>query len=245
LPEATPSWLASQFHVRFYKPYVEFLGLGCNYATYTHGDKPRMYLWFYVTYADGERRWIKIPGPDWSRFSVAYIRLLDLGWELERDASSEVSKQLLAGRMQASKQFSPPMPEPPDDLTLEYLEPSPLAKTLLSSIARHMARNYPHPSDPDQPVTSVKIYRVAHSFLSIPDFVAGNDPDDPTMYLAYYQGDFGLDGRLRPSCSEVVRVGGKEVEVRRDPLLYWLIPIVFQEDGTLTDYVDLHAKGGD
>jgi hypothetical protein len=242
LPNASPSWLAAQLNARFYKAYLELLGLGCNYATYTYGDKPRVYLWFSVTYADGEQRWITVPGPDRSRSSLAYIRLLDLGWELEHAASSEVSEELLASRLQAGKRFDPPMPEPGDDLSQEYLEPTPYAKSLLSSIARHVARNYPHPGDPAQAVTGVKIYRVAHRFLTPAELRAGDDPNDPTTYLAYYQGDYKPDGQLSPSCSEIVRVATEDVEVRHDPLLYWLIPIVPLDDGTLMDYVALHAE---
>jgi hypothetical protein len=205
-----------------------------------------MYLWFYITYADGEQRWVKVPGPDWSRLSLTTIRLMDLGWELEANASSEVSAAMLAGRKEAGKHFSPPMPDPDDDLSQEYLEPSPRAKALLSSVARHVARSYPHPTDPEQAVTGVKIYRVAHRFLTPAEFRAGFDPNDPTTYLAYHQGDFEPDGRLKPSCSRVVRVaGGQQVEVRADPLLYWLLPVVPTDDGSITDYATLHAESSE
>jgi hypothetical protein len=90
-------------------------------------------------------------------------------------------------------------------------------------------------------VIGVKIYRVVHRLLSPREFSEGLDANDPTTYQAYYQGDFAPSGKLKPSCFRVVRTRGGRVDVYQDPLLYWLIPIVRDSDGSLTDYVRLHA----
>src|SRR5262249_27621266 len=90
-PRESPSSLAAHLNARVFKPYLEFLYLETNYAFYSHGDKPAMHLWFYVTYADGEHRWVKVPGHDRGPVDQAHVRLLVLCWEVEPTESSQVT----------------------------------------------------------------------------------------------------------------------------------------------------------
>ncbi|MBI2805346.1 MAG: hypothetical protein HYX68_10255 [Planctomycetes bacterium] len=238
--DAEPSWIASQLEARFYRPYLEFVYMTCTYRFYSPEAPPETLLWAQLTYADGERRWIKLPDPD-SRGSLIDVRMLQIAPMVRIDPGAEVTEELLASRRRAGKKFDPPMPEPGDDLTQEYQPLTPDGKVLLASIVRHLAHANPHPSDPAQAITGIKVYAVVHRLLTQQEFAAGFEADDPTTYLAYYQGDFLPDGELKPSSAEVIRLPGRKVEVRPDPLLYWLIPAVYQEDGSVTDYVQLHA----
>lgn len=238
--DADPCWLAVQIEARFYRPYLEFVNMTCTYHYYSPEAPPETLLWAQLTYTDGERQWIQLPDPE-SGASLTALRMLQVSPMVQTDPSVEVSEGLIAARREAGKQFDPPMPEPGDDLAQEYQEPSPEGKTMLASIVRHLALSYPHSSDPEQAVTGVKVYCVVHRLLTPQEFVAGYGPDDPTTYLAYFQGDFTPDGELKPSSSEIIRLSGREMEVRNDPLLYWLVPIVYLDDGSITDYVQLHA----
>jgi hypothetical protein len=240
-PDAPASWLATQLEGRVYRPYLECLYLTSTYRFYTPRAQPETLLWAHLTYADGSGRWIKLPEAD-SRGNLTTLRMLQLNGMVQVDTNSDLSDELLAAREQAGKQFAPPMPELGDDMSQEYQPPTPDGKTFLESIARYLAHHYPHPDDPEQAVTGVKIYCVVHSFLTREEVLAQVDPDDPTTYLAYYQGHFGPDGKLKPSCSRMVQVNGSEVEIRQDHFLYWRIPIVRNEDGSITDYVQLHAE---
>jgi hypothetical protein len=243
-PDTEPLWIASQLEARFYRPYLEFVYMTTSYHFYSPEAAPETLLWAQLTYADGERTWVHLPDPD-SRGSLTDLRMLQLMPIVRLDPSADLSEEMLVARRRACTQFDPPMPEPGDDLAQEYQPPTPEGKALLASIVRHLARTNPHPSDPEQAVTGVKVYCVVHRLLTQNEFVAGMEADDPTTYLAYYQGDFTPDGELNPSCSTRVHLAGREVEVRQDPLLYWLIPTVYNDDGSITDYVLLHAGKDD
>jgi hypothetical protein len=244
-PDAEASWLALQLKAKAYNPYLEFLYLNNSYGFYSQGDQPSRLLWFHITYADGQHRWIKVPEVGDGRVDLAGLRLGGLAWEVRPNDPPDVSEASLAARVAAGKRFDPPNPEPGADTGQEYHEPSPAAQSVLTSFARHVARSYPHPTDPARAVTGVRIYLVVHNFLTPYDLRAGCDPADPTTYYAYYQGDFGPDGRLKPSCLKVIPRANGEMEVRQAPLLYWHLPIVGAEDGSIVDYVKLHAESRD
>jgi hypothetical protein len=227
-----------------YRPYLEFLHLTSSYRFYTPRAQPETLLWAHLTYADGSRRWIKLPEAD-RQGRLTALRMLQMNGMVQVDTNSDLFEEVLAARKQAGKQFDPPMPELGDDVSQEYQPPTPEAKVILQSIARHLVHHYPHPDDPEQAVTGVKLYCVVHSFLTREDVLAQVDPNDPTTYLAYYQGDFGPGGKLKPSCSRMVQVNGSEVEIRQDHFLYWRLPIERNEDGSITDYVQLHAERDD
>jgi hypothetical protein len=105
--------------------------------------------------------------------------------------------------------------DPYIDISLQYRTPNFFARKLLESYARYVARNTPHPIDPAIPVTGVKIYRVVHRILSPQELAEGFDYDYPTSFVPFYQGEFDTDGNLKNP---------------RDPLLYWVIPILWRED---------------
>src|SRR5439155_8404282 len=88
-----------------------------------------------------------------------------------------------------------------------------------SSMARHAWRFYPHPTNPDIRVKSVKIYRLSYTIIMPPALLEGQDPLSDDLKLPFFMGDFDSEGRLiNPD----------------DPFLNWVVPMK-----------DLHAHAGD
>ena len=93
-------------------------------------------------------------------------------------------------------------------------------------------------------------------FINAADYVNGLGPTDPTMYMAYYQGEYDKDGNLLNGHQYDMESGS--ILAGHDPFLYWLIPIFRQpkesqpsllakkkpglEDYDLMNYLDVHTK---
>jgi len=114
---------------------------------------------------------------------------------------------------------------------LNYQQPTPDGRVLLSSFARHLLHQpHPDPKFSDAKPVAVKIYRVQHQILPAAALALGADPRDWVYYLPYYVGKYDDTGRLLDP---------------EDPFLYWLLPML-REDATdpasrLKCYVFLHA----
>jgi hypothetical protein len=93
----------------------------------------------------------------------------------------------------------------------QYAEPLEMARRLIASYARHIARTTPHPEDPTIPVKYVRVYRVTHDLISPKDFSEGVSPTDDPLYKPFYMGKYDTDGKLLDP---------------KDPFLYWHLPIV-------------------
>jgi hypothetical protein len=109
---------------------------------------------------------------------------------------------------------------------MQYREPPPMVKLLLSSYARFLAKHTPHPKGADAKVTGVKLYSVEYYNPPVEHFKAGREPLDETLYIPYFVGDFHPDGHLKP---EIYLAMQKEVgppEITQDAFLYWRIPIL-------------------
>jgi hypothetical protein len=132
----------------------------------------------------------------------------------------------------------------------QYGEPQEIARRLIASYARHIARTSPHPEDPEVPVSYVRVYQVIHNLISPKQFSEGRELLDPTNYVPYYMGKYDLDGRLLDP---------------EDPFLYWILPIVKVPESypgdkhnpvpltstplpgatKLLDFVEIHANQSD
>jgi hypothetical protein len=239
-PGGDESWLASQLHTRFYRPYLEFMVLTNAYHFYAPEPGPETLVWFHLTFADGTTRWVKLPDTSEERANLSDLRLGGLAQGImDTVEEDEVPEELIEQRVEAGERFDPPLPEPEEDLTEQYQEPTAEAKRTLACYARHVAKSY---GEEGNVVSGIKIYRVVHRLLTPEEFAAGMDPADPTTYLAYYQGDFNANGKLKRSCYWVTRSRNGEVTVHQDPLLYWLLQPVREEDGSVIDYIQLHAE---
>jgi hypothetical protein len=126
---------------------------------------------------------------------------------------------------------TPSIPTPSLAPPYQYAEPTPYAKLLLASYVRHVARTYPHPARSQQPITGIKVYSGVHRLPTAEELAGGMNVADETLYLAHYLGDFEPNGQIKLSCYGVAQDyrDGQVVQTRRDPFLYWLIPIRHDE----------------
>src|SRR5207244_1088307 len=79
----------------------------------------------------------------------------------------------------------------------------------LASYARHVAQFHPNDNDPSVEIVGIKIYRVVHNMLLPGQFMEGQDPLDPVLYNAYYQGEYDRNGELKQD----------------DGFQYWYLPM--------------------
>ena len=133
------------------------------------------------------------------------------------------------------------IPVPPaefEPMHTQYRVPDSLvSRNLLPSYARHLVHEL---SGPGRRVVNVKMYRLEHRVVP-PEYFIGTsrtgrlDPFHPTTYRAYFLGDYDAAGTLVNP---------------RDPLLYWLIPVLPKPGGAAPgdknhvdydDYLSKHA----
>ncbi len=223
-------WLVGWTWLHVYRPYLEFMYLTNAYHFYSpepgHGDLVK----FYLKYEDGTTRWFKIPCREDNPVTVEYQRRLSLTQAINQLNSPTLTPEMWAQRNSLARNPGIP-PHPTMDATLQYRPPQPFARENLRSFARHVTHTIRHPTNPDVKCVSVKIYRVVHKILTPVELNEGIDPEEPWLYVHFYEGEYDLDGNLiNPT----------------DPLLYWVIPIVKagSEKGSTIDYVQQHAELG-
>src|SRR5262249_6514935 len=93
-------------------------------------------------------------------------------------------------RQKWGQQFD--LPVAPDFVmpyAMQEVESQPYSQKLIESYVRHIVFTNPSVSDPGNGVKSVKVYRLRHSIIPPPPMAEGRSPKDPTMYVAYYQGE--------------------------------------------------------
>jgi hypothetical protein len=224
---STP-WLASQLWTRVYSPYLQFTYLNNGYHFYSPEPGPTALFWFRVAYADGTARWVKItnaaedPGP----LTRRRLESLPAGASQTLPAPPNLA-ELAARHSEAVRAQFGGYPFIPGEPSLQYREPPLYVQRLLRGYIGYIARAYPHPTDPSQRVTGVKAYHVEYWFPSPEEMAEGIDPYDPTLYLAFYLGDFEPNGEIKESCLKVeFNADGGIVKKTQDPFLNWLIPIV-------------------
>jgi hypothetical protein len=241
---ASQSWLAQQMWTYFYRPYLLFMYLNNAYHFYSPEPGPAPLLWFCIEYEPDQEgrnlRWVKVPEldkdgiprrPDGTRLwpNVQYTRRLSMA-ESANFPGPPISPvnfiNLLKQRVAAGDEKGIPLRL---DVSYEnqYREPSDVSKLWLQTYVRHVARAYPHETKPYLQVTGVKVYRVIHDIIHAGQLAQGLEPNDPTLYFPFYMGEFDQDGNIKPSNNTVVLIGPNgEFQVKRDPFLYWLIPIM-------------------
>jgi hypothetical protein len=228
-PNGTAPFLSDQVYNRFVRPYLQLTNLNNGYHFYAPEPGPTSLLWFRVQFADGASRWVRIPDHKTVCNHLERRRYGALatmtGQAMPVNPARE--QELLQKRLQAAQEHNIPLSSdlPP---MAQYREPSAQVLLLLSSFARRVARTTEHPQGSDSPVVGVKIYHVEFLNPPVQHFQAGRDPLDPTLYQAYYQGEYDRTGQLKPTSLDSTRdpADGRITERFRDPFLYWLIPIV-------------------
>jgi len=252
-PGASPPWLIMQAWTRVYRPYLQFMYLTNAYHFYSPEPGPATLLWFHIQYSDHSSRWIKVPDRKHDATDpllLRYYRRLPLVQNVNSSSALQALPPEVTYR-RAAAVVSHKIPGPQEIAArlpgvLQYQPAVGNTARLLESYANHIAAAYPH-ENPAVHIQGIKIYRVVHSIIHPGQLVLGMDPRDRSLYLPYFQGEFGADGKLKNA---------------EDPYLYWLIPIIratpehalaatgekprsrrviFDPETELRDYLSVHA----
>jgi hypothetical protein len=259
-------WLSGQLWVYFYRPYLQFMYLNNAYHFYSPEPGPAPLLWFCIEYEQGKDRqrhwrWVKVPDhnkegqairpdgtPLWPK--VEYTRRLSLAEQVSSPSGPtppELFQRLLQRRLVAGNARDIPLhPEVP--VEQQYRPPNEMSIRWLGSYVRHVVRNYPCQQDPELKPKAVKIYRAVHVLMNPPQIAEGIPPNDPSLFLPFYQGEFDPDGNPTTTTSPGSAEGGEPA----DPFYGWLIPIIEQrppgaghKDVTIKNYLLKHAEVAD
>jgi hypothetical protein len=229
-PSGGTPWLATQLWLRVYRPYLTMTNLNNGYHFYAPEPGPCALVFFRVEYADGLSRWVRIPNHPECTCHLERRRYGSLATTLGQimPMMPQREEELCSRRLEAGRNHEPPIPPVPDmPLPMQYHEAGMQVRLILSSYVRWVAKNTPHPLDEDVPVTGVKVYRVQYTNPPVEHFQEGRDPLDPTLYAAFYQGDYEPNGTIKESCFKIRRdKQGQVVEITQDPFLWWQIPIL-------------------
>ena len=236
-PGGNPPWVVRQLWYRVYRPWLTLTNLNNGYHFYSPEPGPCALVWFRVEFADGATCWRRIPD-----HKTCQTHLQDAAgmapWP-RRWASAptppEVLEKLGERRLQAGMAHEPPIPPlPPTVMPLgtQYREPMLPGKMMLASYALvHDARRRPA-----RKVRAGDRREDLPCRVSQPDgrgFPGGRDPLDPTLYSAFYEGEYDPEGNLKRSSLLIQRnAEGREIGRIQDPFLYWLIPIVRMPEQT-------------
>ncbi|MFO0849802.1 MAG: hypothetical protein U0871_14800 [Gemmataceae bacterium] len=271
-PEPAP-WLTVQAANRVYMPYLTAIYMRNAYHFYSPEPGPASLLHILVKYeldqtdpATGKkkvvREWLVLPdrmAHMKDPLGLSYYRRLSITEAVSRaiaDAYAPDSfNKLDAWRNRTQvhqvgfhrqtddgKTELVVIPIAPDEVEparAQYRIPYPeVSRYLLPAYAKHLAVEL---SAPGRRVVGVQIYRLEHrivqppAFVGAPPFNKPMDPYDPLTYRPFYLGEYAPDGTL---------VNPK------DPLLYWLVPIVPKPGGpsptdpeqrAFDDYLSKHA----
>jgi hypothetical protein len=217
-------WLASTLWAYAARPYLEFMYLNNAYHFYSPDPGPPNLLWFRLEYADGSRRWYKMPNAREHSTSVNYQRRLSLTeWTQHPKATDPremAVRQHLRHSVADKYPFHPGLPE-----AVQFREPNANSKRVLQNYARFVAQTNPG-GDASQVVVRIRVYRVVHDILDARLLAEGEDPLDLWTYRPYYQGEYDANGNLLNPV---------------DPLLYWMVPIIKRDDRINFSPPDLSA----
>ena len=108
----------------------------------------------------------------------------------------------------------------------QYNEPQEVARRLIASYARHIARTSPHTKSPRAKVVSVRVYQLIHELISPQELAADGDPLNPVYFKGFYMGKYDPDGELLDG-GDKLDPNGKVIRHHpKDPFLFWFLPIM-------------------
>ncbi len=250
-------WVFSYLGTRVYQPYLQFMWLSNAYRFYVPQPTPTSQVWFRAEYldADGSKlvRWLKLPDlideetPDYP-LRLQYQRRLALTHNVggsEPPLQPEKNRLAMQNREWQARERDPlgpplgapappplvigrPIPFQPDmAATQQYMPPDANTRLLVSSYARYVLRER-WPEYPNARPQAVKVYRALHRIVDPGPLGHGVDPRAPYLYVPVYLGEYDPAGNLLDE---------------RDPLLYWVVPILPDpaEPGVYNAYVFWHA----
>jgi hypothetical protein len=221
-------WLPTMLYVKFYRPYLSGLYLTNAYHFYAPDPGASTLVWICIQYDDDQHtcRWLKMPNRTDSETPLHYQREMGM---CEATSVPSLEMQMLMQnpgefqeryrhRVEVGELLHIPlrndrMPQG------QYYAPDDYSKAIMSSMARHAWRFYPHPTNPAIAVKSVKIYRLSYTIIMPPALLQGQDPLSDDLKLPFFMGDYDSEGRLTNA---------------EDPFLNWVVPMKY-----------LHAHAGD
>jgi hypothetical protein len=236
-PTQTQSpWLARKASEYLYRHYLGFLYLTNAYHFYSPDPGPQDLIWFRIKYADGTVREVRMPERGHSPVPLHFTRRVALGNSIMMSVPyiahlDAVLAPIVQKRSAAIAARGIPL-HPALHISLQYQEPTESTKLYLASYVRHIAHEYPHPDGkPEIAIESIRLYHVIHDLMQPRELAEGASPTAPFYYRPYYMGEYKPTGAYTEA--------GK-----RDPLLYWLLPI-FKDPNTdqLFDGLKRHTEG--
>jgi hypothetical protein len=260
-------YLANQLWTRVSRPWLQMTLMNNGYHFYAPEPGPSALLWFRVEFADGESVWVRIPDHKTIGTQIERRRLGALATNVgSPNPPSGDFEGLRARRVEAGMKHDPPIPMAEGPVENQYHEPPTQALILIASFVRRVAKTTEHPAGADVAVAGVKVYRVDYYNPPVQHFHAGRPPLDPTLYAAYFMGEYDAVGKMKKSSLELKRAtpDGPVSERVQDPFLYWQLPIVrvpddentppdsgprrtrddpaaWRSEGRIINYVRIHA----
>jgi hypothetical protein len=224
-PPPTP-WMTAQVWARFFRPHLELCYVNNAYQFYSPQPGPAQVLWFCIVGADDQARWLKMPRRSemLDPLAVEYFRRLSLTERANQNLMLPMGPppEILSHRGTAAQEI----PLQPELIPArQYRPPNEHARQILAGYAKHVA-NVIGSGRPGVPVKSVKIYLTQHRMLTQKEFAEGKDPYDQDTYWPFFVGEFDPESNLVNPY---------------DPLLYWIVPILKMPDGSIRNYVTVHA----
>ena len=137
----------------------------------------------------------------------------------------QVWEDLITRREGSGRAFEIPL-APPNVMPIQaqYQETQEYSLRMQQSYVRHIANL--NPGTADNPIAGIKVYRLRHTIMNPQAMAEGRNLLDPTLFAAFYQGEYDKDGNLLHA-KDVKDAAGNQVDVK-DPFRFWYMPIYYE-----------------
>ena len=226
-PGASAPWVSQKAWL-WYRPYLQFMYLNNAYHFYSPEPGPPALVWFHIKYRDGHVKWVKVPHRDDDPVPIHHTRLLSIT-ESAAAVTTQQPPEPLWEDLQFRRQRNgdaydiPLAPANIMPLAQQHQETQVYSQRMQESYVRHIANLYP--GTDDNPIVGIKVYRLRHTIMNPQPMAEGRNLLDPTLFAAFYQGEFDKDGKL--IYPDVFDANGNLID-RKDPFRFWFMPIYYQ-----------------
>ena len=227
-PGSSAPWVSLQAWL-WYRPYLQFMYLNNAYHFYSPEPGPPALIWFHIKYKDGHVKWVKIPHRDDDPVPIHHTRLLSVTESASiasmQQPPPQVWDDLITRREGSGRAFDIPL-APPNVMPVQgqYQETQDYSLRMQQSYVRHIA--ILNAGAEDDPIMGIKVYRLRHTIMNPEPMAEGRNLLDPTLFIAFYQGEYDKDGNLL-HVKDVKDAEGNQVDVK-DPFRFWYMPIYYQ-----------------
>jgi hypothetical protein len=219
------AWLPTMLYMKCYRPYLTGLYLTNGYHFYAPDPGTSTLVWVRIEYQDHSFRWVKFPSRPDSPTPLHYQRMMGMCESTSglgtmpkpEDFDESFRKRVTAGNVFPTGEIPLRRDLMPQS---QYYPPNDYSKAIMSSMARHVALYYQHPTDPTKPVIGVKIYRLSYSIIQPEALVKGSDPLDDKLKMPFYMGEYDPQGNRVYHDDK-----GNSLPPEEDPFLNWVVPM--------------------